>query len=145
MIRLPRIVRVLVGLVFAAAGLAAAAPVLAQDGYYRRSYDDGRSYERVYRDPRYGRRVYEDEEDRAFRQRMRAYQRDQAYRREAAQRRGYDPRRQADQDRPNLIQRLFGRRSQPDPGTWSARTDPGAVEVRPRPNRPRRKPPAAPV
>ncbi|GLK74808.1 hypothetical protein GCM10008171_00600 [Methylopila jiangsuensis] len=146
MIRLPRIVRVVLSLLLAAAGLAAAAPASAQEGYYRRSYDDGRAYERVYREPRYGRRVYEDEDDRAFRQRMRAYQREQAYRREAAQRRGYDPRRRAEPDRPNFIQRLFGRRTQPDPGAWSARTDPGAVEVRPRPNRVRRKPAApAPV
>lgn len=145
MIRPPRIVRVILSLILAVAGLAAAAPSFAQEGYYRRSYDDGRSYERVYREPRYGRRVYEDEDDRAFRQRMRAYQREQAYRREAAQQRGYDPRRRADADRPNFIQRLFGRRTQPDPGAWSARADPGAVEVRPRPNRVRRKPAAAPA
>lgn len=132
----------------ALAGLAGApSSASAQDGYSRRYFDEAPRYERSARPRRYEeRRVYQDDrrfydEDRAFQDRMRYYQRDSVSRREQARRSAYGDPQRAPQRRPNFFQRLFGA-SEPDDepaAGWSGRAP---VEVRPAPNRVRRKPPA---
>lgn len=97
-------------------------------GYYQRSYEAPR--ERVYRERR------GPDDDAYFERRMRYYSRDAVARRNA-ERRG----RPVEAERPrssglNFFQRLFGMGSNED-----ARSDQGAVEVRPTKRVPRRRPP----
>lgn len=122
----------------ALSGLALSlAPALAQEGYYRRYYDAPGGYVRERSYDRY-------DEDRMIDERVNAYRREALARREAERRRALDEaaryvRRRESQ--PNFLQRLFGARPR-DPEIddgWTARRDPGAVEVRPKP-RARRKP-----
>lgn len=114
-------------------------PASAQDPYARRYYDDEPRYERrVYREPR----GYDDyDRERAFQERMRYYSRDAVTRREQqARRSAYGDDVRAPQRRSRgFFQQLFGR-SEPDDNDADRWTGRPPVEVRPVPNRIRRKP-----
>ena len=106
-------------------------------GWFGRSYDD-EPPQRVYRE----RRVY-DSEDAQLQRRMRYYSRDAVARRNASR-----PRRAApepeEREGGGFLERLFGGgRQQEERSDWRARADPGTVEVRPQPRKPRRRPPSA--
>jgi hypothetical protein len=130
------------------ATLAAVASFLVMDvdaraqGWFGRSYDDSPPRgERVYRERR---RV--DDDDANFDRRTRYYRRDAVARRDAERRAGVrreeaEPRRE-----PNFFERLFGGgRDEEEDSSWRARADPGAVEVRPKVRRPRRRPAPPPA
>lgn len=110
-------------------------------GWFGRSYDEEppRRSERVYRE----RRVYESE-DANLQRRMRYYSRDAVARRNADRPRRSRPETE-EREGAGFFQRLFGGRSEEQDRGWRARADPGAVEVRPPPRRPRRRPAPPPM
>ncbi|GLK79358.1 DUF459 domain-containing protein [Methylopila turkensis] len=134
-----RLVRwLLLALIAPFASLAASSGASAQDGVYQRRYYDP---------PRVERRYY-DEDERYVQQRLRAIRRDSAVLRREAERRAAYEAAQREQSRRGgfgvpFLQRLFGGSRPEADERWSARTDPGAVEVRPKPKRIRRRPPEA--